>query len=154
MPATKQSKNSLTSIESYEEKQELIIFYKSYLKYIKKLIENSSSETSENSIFDLKKISGNISLELFLQSNVFILFQEFCHISNAGLRLLSVHCASLTDYWVHRVQKLNVSPPRLETFTRLSALPCWYRPKISMTFITTTLITLVCVGLACKNSTF
>lgn len=98
MPATKQSKNSLTSIESYEEKQELIIFYKSYLKYIKKLIENSSSETSENSIFDLKKISGNISLELFLQSNVFILFQEFCHISNAGLRLLSVHCASLTDY--------------------------------------------------------
>lgn len=76
----------------------MILFYKSYLKYIKKLIENSSSENSENKIFDLKKLSGNISLELFLQSNFFILFQEFCHILNADLKLLFVHYVLLTDY--------------------------------------------------------
>lgn len=68
------------------------------MKYIKKLIENSSSETSQNSIFDLKKISGNISLELFLQSKVFILFQESCHILNADMKPSSAHYALLTDY--------------------------------------------------------
>lgn len=76
----------------------MLIFYKSYLKYIKKLIENSNSVTSQNTIFDLKKLSGNISLELFLQSNVFILFQEFYHISNVDLKPLFAHYALLTDY--------------------------------------------------------
>lgn len=45
MPSVKQNKNALPTLESSEEKQQFITFFKSYLRYIKKMIECSSSET-------------------------------------------------------------------------------------------------------------